>query len=86
MPTISSFYGILIRMFYNDHAPPHFHARYGEFEATSEIESLAVMNGELPARALHLVKEWALAHRQELIEDWRLCRANAMPAKIAPLA
>jgi hypothetical protein len=46
MPTISSFYGILIRMFYNDHAPPHFHARYGEFEATVEIESLAVRDGE----------------------------------------
>ena len=50
MPTISSFYGILIRMFYNDHAPPHFHARYGGFEATIEIENLAVMEGELPTR------------------------------------
>lgn len=85
MPTISSFYGILIRMFYNDHAPPHFHARYGEFEATIEIESLTMREGELPVRALHLVKEWAAAHRAELLEDWRLCRANAAPAKIDPL-
>ena len=72
-------------MFYNDHAPPHFHARYAEFEATIEIESLVVMHGELPARALHLVKEWAAVHRGELMEDWRLCRANASPVKIAPL-
>jgi hypothetical protein len=86
MPTISSFYGILIRMFYNDHAPPHFHARYGEFEATIEIESASVLEGWLPPRALHLVKEWAAAHEPELIEDWRLCQANAVPGKIEPLA
>jgi hypothetical protein len=49
MPTISAFYGILIRMFYNDHSPPHFHARYGEFEATIEITTLEVMEGQLPA-------------------------------------
>jgi len=51
MPTISNFYGILIRMFFNDHPPPHFHARYGEFEATIEIETLAPLEGHLP-RAL----------------------------------
>jgi len=85
MPTISSFYGILIRMYYNDHAPPHFHARYGEFEATIGIESLMTIEGELPSRAFQLVKEWASAHREELMEDWRLCRGNAPPAKIAPL-
>ena len=62
MPTISSFYGILIRMYYNDHAPPHFHARYGEYEATIEIEGLAVLEGELPSRALMLVAEWAIMH------------------------
>jgi hypothetical protein len=86
MPTISSFYGILIRMFYNDHAPPHFHARYGEFEATIAIESSALMEGELPARALRLVTEWAGLHREELMADWQLCRANAVPAKIEPLS
>ena len=59
MPTISSFYGILVRMFFNDHDPPHIHARYGEFEATIEIESLRVLKGELPGRALNLVSEWA---------------------------
>lgn len=85
MPTISSFYGILIRMFYNDHAPPHFHARYGEFEATIEIENLTIIEGELPSRALRLVTEWASVHRVELMENWRLCRANSVPAKIEPL-
>jgi hypothetical protein len=62
MPTISAFYGILNRMFFNDHPPPHFHARYGEFEATVAIETLEVMEGELPNRALILVREWAIIH------------------------
>jgi hypothetical protein len=58
MPTISTFYGLLIRMFYNDHAPPHVHARYGEFEATIDINTLLVMKGELPRRVLELAQEW----------------------------
>lgn len=52
MPTISAFYGIIVRMYYNDHAPPHFHARYGESEATIDIETRQVIDGELPRRAL----------------------------------
>ena len=86
MPTISTFYGILIRMFFNDHPPPHFHARYGEFEATNEIMSLMPIDGELPKRALNLVREWAMIHREELIENWASCREKAAPAKIEPLA
>jgi hypothetical protein len=85
MPTISTFYGILVRMFFNDHAPPHFHARYGEFEATIGIENQDVIQGQLPSRALSLVQEWAMIHREELLEDWRLCRENSVPAKIEPL-
>jgi len=54
MPVISSFYGILIRMFFNDHARPHFHARYGEFEATVDISTLEVVEGQLPRRALNI--------------------------------
>jgi hypothetical protein len=73
-------------MFFNDHAPPHSHARYGEFEATIEIGTLAVIEGHLPGRALNLVHEWAIVHREELPEDWRLCRGNVAPAKIEPLA
>jgi hypothetical protein len=85
MPTISAFYGILIRMFFNDHPPPHFHARYGEFEATIEIATLNILEGSLPARALKLVQEWAMLHREELLDDWRLCRENSHPARIEPL-
>ncbi len=73
-------------MFFNDHAPPHFHARYGEFEATIDIDTLNVSQGELPGRALNLVQEWAIIHREELLEDWRLCRENSLPAKIEPLS
>ena len=86
MPTISAFYGILIRMFFNDHAPPHFHARYGEFEATIDIGTLAVIEGQLPGRGLNLTREWAMMHREELLESWRLCRENRPPVKIEPLA
>ena len=86
MPTICSFYGILIRMFFNDHAPPHFHARYGEFEATIDITSMVVIEGGLPSRALVLVRDWAALHRAELMENWRLCREKVQPAKIEPLA
>jgi len=85
MPTISKFYGILIRMFFNDHPPPHFHARYGEFEATIDISTLGVLEGRLPARALHLIQEWAMIHKEELMDDWRLCRENARPSNIEPL-
>jgi hypothetical protein len=60
MPTIGTFYGILIRMFFNHYAPPHFHARYGEFEATIDIGALTVLQGQLPRRALNLVQEWAM--------------------------
>ena len=64
MPEISRFFGIVIRMFYNDHAPPHFHASYGDREALIEIETLGVYRGDLPRRAMALVLEWALLHRQ----------------------
>jgi hypothetical protein len=86
MPTISAFYGILIRMFFNDHPAPHFHARYGEFEATIEIATLNILEGTLPGRALNLVQEWAMMHREELLDDWRLCRQNARPSRIEPLS
>jgi hypothetical protein len=85
MPTISVFFGIVIRMYFNDHAPPHFHARYGEDEATIEIESLRVLAGALPKRALDLVTAWAAAHRAELLRNWRRCRENTAPTKIEPL-
>jgi hypothetical protein len=86
MPTISTFYGILIQMFWNDHAPPHFHALYGDEEVLIAIQTLEVMKGKLPRRALALVLEWAQEHRAELLEDWHLCSSNQLPRKITPLA
>ena len=85
MPTISAFFGILIRMYFNDHPPPHFHALYAEYEAIVAIETLEVMEGALPRRALAMVVEWTELHRAELLADWELCRAKAQPVKIAPL-
>lgn len=85
MPTISAFYGVLIQMFWSDHAPPHFHALYAEFEALIDVRTLEVIRGKLPRRALVLVLEWAALHRDELMEDWKLCEAKQHPRKIAPL-
>lgn len=85
MPTISAFYGIIIQMFWADHAPPHFHALYAEFEALINIATLEIYEGKLPRRALALVLEWAAEHRAELMEDWELCAAKQTPRKIAPL-
>ena len=86
MPLISTFYGILIQMFWRDHAPPHFRALYAEFEAQIDIRTLEVIEGDLPKRALALVLEWASDHRSELLEDWELCARMQTPKKIAPLS
>ncbi len=85
MPTLSTFYGILIQMFWQDHGPPHFHALYAEHEALIDIRTLEVIEGGLPRRALALVHEWAQEHRIELMEDWELCTHRQPPKKIEPL-
>ncbi len=85
MPEVSRFFGIVIRIFFNDHDPPHFHAVYGEYEALIEIESLAIYRGGLPGRALALVQEWAAIHREELRKDWELARSGRSLDPIAPL-
>ena len=85
MPTISAFYGMLIQMFWNEHAPPHFHAVYGEHEALIDIHNLDVIEGGLPRRALMLVLDWAEIHQAELLEDWALCEQLQPPKKIRPL-
>ena len=82
---ISAFYGIVIAMYYRDHAPPHFHAVYGEREATIVISTLAVLSGDLPPRALRLVQEWAELHRTELVTNWNAARAHAPLASIEVL-
>ena len=85
MPELCRFYGIVIRMYFNDHGPPHFHALYGGQEALVEIDSLAVMQGQLPPRAHGLVVEWASLHQAELREAWQRARQLEAPGKIAPL-
>jgi uncharacterized protein DUF4160 len=85
MPRISAFYGIVITMYYRDHRPPHFHAIYGEYEAQIVIESLEPLQGELPSRALRLVREWAELHRTELEENWARAEARLPLANIEPL-
>lgn len=85
MPTISEFYGIAIRMYWNDHSPPHFHAIYGEDEASIVLSDLTILEGILPRRALTIVMEWAAIHREELEMDWELCRSRQTPKKIDPL-
>lgn len=86
MPCISEFYGILIYLYWNDHQPPHFHAKYGEFEILVNIQTLAILEGNFPKRAKAMVLEWASDHRLELIEGWELCRSKQHPKKIEPLA
>lgn len=85
MPTISSFYGILIQMYWNDHAPPHFHVRYSGYKATVGIQEVAVLTGDLPRTAERLVLEWAAEHQAELMEDWSLCQSMQQPLQIEPL-
>ena len=84
MPEISRFLGIIIAMFYKDHSPPHFHAIYGEYEITVEIDS-GVINGRFPKRALRLVLEWLELHKDELLENWQLAEEKKPLNKIAPL-
>jgi hypothetical protein len=85
MPEISRFFGIIIAVFYDDHNPPHIHARYGGQKVAIEIKTLRVLEGEIPPRALGLVMEWASLHKDELIQDWELAKSNKPPKKIEPL-
>lgn len=72
-------------MYYRDHEPAHFHALYGEYEAQLVIATLEILSGELPPRALRLVREWAELHRDELAANWERARAHEPLATIEPL-
>lgn len=85
MPEVSRFYGIVVRMYYRDHPPTHFHAIYGEQEALIEIETGAVYRGRLSKTAYDLVNTWRLIHLQELREDWERARQQMPLLPIAPL-
>jgi len=85
MPEICRFYGIIIAMYYSDHNPPHFHARYGNQNVVIDINTLRILEGSIPPRALGLVIEWASQHQQDLLNDWQLAKNNQPPHKIDPL-
>ncbi len=85
MPEICRFYGIIIGMFYNEHYPPHFHAKYGEFSADIRISDFEVIKGTLPPRALGLVVEWATLHKKELEKNWETARRGNSLTRIEPL-
>lgn len=85
MPEISRFFGIVVKMFFDDHNPPHFHAEYGDDVALIDIRTLAVFSGHLSPRVLGLVIEWATLHRRELLEDWERAQSQEELRKIPPL-
>ena len=85
MPELCRFYGIVIRMYFSDHGPPHFHARYGGDEALVGIETLAVLHGRLPPRAQGLVVEWASLRQEELRDAWERAQRQEPLRRIAPL-
>lgn len=84
MPEISRFLGIIIRMYYRDHAPPHFHAEYDEYEITVEIAT-GVVTGHFPRRALKAVLEWYEINREALQRDWELAEQRKPLERIQPL-
>jgi len=85
MPEISRFFGVVVKMFFDDHNPPHFHAEYGDSLALIDIRTLSVFSGRLPPRVTGFVIEWATLHQQELLADWEKARGRQELQKIAPL-
>jgi hypothetical protein len=86
MPQVCRFFGIIIFQNYNDHAPPHFHATYQDFEVLLRIDTLEVYRGHFPPQQLRMLQEWAAAHKSELAENWGRCAVMIEPRDIAPLA
>lgn len=85
MPTISLFYGIAIRMYLNDHNPPHFHAIYGDYEARVDAVTGDIVDGRLPRNAARLVREWTLARQAQLMDNWQRARSASPLLPIAGL-
>lgn len=79
MPEVTRFYGIVIKLFFGDHPPPHFHVVYGEYNALFNIETLEMIEGDLPIRASKMVIEWATRYQAELLEMWQTQQFNKLP-------
>lgn len=88
MPTISMFFGIIIRMYFapKEHNPPHIHVYYQEYIATFCIEKGDLIQGKIPTKQVKLVEAWIEIHREELMANWKLCQNQEMPFKIEPLS
>ena len=86
MPELSRFFGIVIRLHYADHNPPHFHATYQGRTVEVDIHTLGIIEGKIATRALGLVTEWAVEHQAELAEAWRRAASGEPIVRIAPLA
>lgn len=85
MPEISRFLGIVIKMFYREHPPSHFHVEYGDYRGVFSIEELRFIESNLPGRVMGLVTEWAVLHQEELKKDWELAKEERPLKKIKPL-
>jgi hypothetical protein len=85
MPQISYFLGIIIRMFYREHNPPHFHAYYGDYEALIDIQKNELLSGNLPPRVLGIVVEWTALHQEELMVNWERSKKQEPLQAIEPL-
>ena len=85
MPVISSFYGITVKMYYNDHPPPHFHAEYGENEVVIQISPVKLLLGSAPKRVCSMIFEWSGLHQEELNDNWGRARRGEVLLPIDPL-
>ena len=85
MPTICMFRGIKIYINYNEHIPPHFHAKYGEYECSITIDDIELLNGDMPNKQLKMLFGWAALHQEELKEEWYLAEQKQELSQIAPL-
>ncbi len=85
MPILSTFLGMVIKIFHNDHNPPHIHVEYAEFKAQVEIATGRVISGKLPPRSARALNEWRKLHLKELHQAWETAHAGKMPKKIEPL-
>ena len=79
MPEIARFYGIIIKMYFKEHGVPHFHAIYGEYNGVFEIDTLDMIEGDLPNRAIKLINEWAACYKKELKEMWENQKYKKLP-------
>ena len=85
MPTISMFYGVIIRMYYDDHNPPHFHAFYGDYKAIFSFDG-EIIEGTMPSSKKKLIITWTLIHKEELIANWQLAKNSEILYNINPLS